>query len=46
LRPDAGDAAIAAAVARLWELNAARIGSGDPNLLPAGVVLRLPATTR
>jgi hypothetical protein len=33
--------AIAAEVARLWRLNDQRIGTGDPNLLPVGVKLRL-----
>lgn len=33
--------AIAAEVDRLWRLNSARIGTGDPSLLPAGVQLRL-----
>ena len=28
-------------VARLWELNADRIGSGDPDVLLPGTVLRL-----
>jgi hypothetical protein len=37
----AGNGAIAAEVSRLWRLNAARIGTGDPNLLYAGTELRL-----
>jgi hypothetical protein len=32
---------IAAEVGRLWRLNAARIGTGDPNLILVGTVLRL-----
>ena len=32
---------IAAEVHRLWRLNANRIGTGDPNMLPIGVKLRL-----
>jgi LysM repeat protein len=38
---DASAADMAQEVARLWALNADRIGTGDPNLLPVGVVLRL-----
>jgi outer membrane biosynthesis protein TonB len=41
LPPGAGNAAIAAEVARLWRLNASRIGTGDPNLLLAGTELKL-----
>jgi hypothetical protein len=37
----ADNAEIAAEVQRLWRLNAARIGTGDPNLLYAGTELRL-----
>lgn len=37
----AGDTEIAAEVARLWRLNAARIGTGDPDLVYVGTVLRL-----
>jgi nucleoid-associated protein YgaU len=37
----AGDAEIAAEVARLWRLNAALIGTGDPSLIRVGTVLRL-----
>jgi LysM domain len=37
----ATDAKIAVEVARLWQLNATRIGTGDPNLILAGTVLRL-----
>jgi hypothetical protein len=37
----AGNAEIAAEVARLWRLNAARIGTGDPSLILVGTVLRL-----
>jgi hypothetical protein len=41
LGPRASDAAIAREVSRLWWLNERRIGTGDPNLLIAGVELRL-----
>jgi hypothetical protein len=37
----ASDAEIAAEVSRLWHVNAARIGTGDPNLILVGTVLRL-----
>ncbi len=37
----ASDAEIAAEVSRLWHLNAARIGTGDPSLILVGTVLRL-----
>ncbi|MBA3867133.1 MAG: LysM peptidoglycan-binding domain-containing protein [Solirubrobacterales bacterium] len=37
----ASDARTAAEVARLWSLNAARIGTGDPNLIMVGTVLRV-----
>lgn len=37
----AGDTAIAAEVARLWRLNEDRIGTGDPDLIYPGTVLRL-----
>lgn len=37
----AGNAEIAAEVQRLWKLNAARIGTGDPSLLYVGTRLRL-----
>ena len=33
---------IARLVSRLWELNHARIGTGDPDMLHVGTVLRLP----
>jgi len=36
----ANDAQVAAEVQRLWQLNAARIGTGDPNLVYAGQELR------
>jgi hypothetical protein len=36
-----GVAEVEAEVARLWRLNAARIGTGDPNLIYAGTALRL-----
>jgi hypothetical protein len=35
------EAEIAAEVSRLWSLNAARIGTGDPSLILVGTVLRL-----
>ena len=38
---DASDAQIAAEVARLWSLNEAAIGTGDPSLIYAGTTLRL-----
>ena len=41
LPPGASNSEIAAEVHRLWRLNAARIGTGDPDLLPVGVKLRL-----
>jgi hypothetical protein len=42
LGPDASPAQIAATVEQLWSLNAARIGTGDPDLLMVGTELRLP----
>ena len=41
LGPNAAPAAIAHEVHRLWTLNEARIGTGDPNLLAARTILRL-----
>ncbi len=41
LPPGVGNAEIAAEVQRLWRLNADRIGTGDPNLILVGTVLRL-----
>lgn len=41
LPPHASDARLAAEVQRLWHLNAARIGTGDPSLIMVGTVLRL-----
>jgi hypothetical protein len=42
LLPSGADtAAIEGEVARLWNLNADRIGTGDPNLIYAGTTLRL-----
>jgi Tfp pilus assembly protein FimV len=41
LREDADGAAVALEVLRLWRLNATRIGTGDPDVLPVGVPLRL-----
>ena len=38
----ASDAEVAAMVQRLWELNAERIHSGDPDLIVAGEELGLP----
>jgi outer membrane biosynthesis protein TonB len=38
---DASTEAIAGKVARLWRLNQARIGTGDPNLIYPGTELRL-----
>jgi hypothetical protein len=37
----AGNEEIAQEVQRLWQLNASRIGTGNPDMLPIGVVLRL-----
>jgi hypothetical protein len=41
LSPGASTAAVALRVHRLWELNEDRIGTGDPDVLPTGVKLRL-----
>lgn len=41
LGPGAGPAQIAREVHRLWQLNADRIGTGDPDLLMVGTRLRL-----
>lgn len=41
LEADASPAAVALEVRRLWRLNEATIGTGDPNLLRVGVRLRL-----
>lgn len=41
LPPTASDEQIAAEVGRIWKLNAERIGTGDPNLIEVGTVLRL-----
>ncbi|HEX4304818.1 MAG TPA: hypothetical protein VHZ54_02170 [Solirubrobacterales bacterium] len=37
----ATNAAISAEVARLWHLNSAAIGTGDPNVILVGTILRL-----
>ena len=42
LGPRAGNARMAIEVARMWELNAGAIGTGDPDLVMAGQRLRLP----
>ncbi len=42
LRDGATDEEIAAQVKRIWAVNADRIGTGDPDVLPTGTVLRLP----
>jgi hypothetical protein len=42
LGPRAGRARIAIEVARIWDLNASAIGTGDPDLVMAGQRLRLP----
>ena len=39
--PRASTAAVTRQVHRLWKLNKGRIGTGDPNVLPTGVKLRL-----
>ena len=41
LAPNAASATIAHEVQRLWALNEERIGTGDPDLLVAGTILRL-----
>ncbi len=41
LPPSTGNAGIAQEVQRLWQLNATRIGTGDPDLLMVGTELRL-----
>lgn len=41
LLPGADDGELAGEVARLWQLNEDRIGTGDPNLIYSGTVLRL-----
>jgi hypothetical protein len=41
LGPDASPGAIALEVHRLWRLNSARVGTGDPDLLRIGVKLHL-----
>jgi hypothetical protein len=41
LGPRASTAAVTRQVHRLWKLNKGRIGTGDPNVLPTGVKLRL-----
>ena len=38
---DASNGQLAREVARLWSLNEQRIGTGDPNMLHVGTVLRL-----
>jgi nucleoid-associated protein YgaU len=42
LGPGASPARVAALVDRIWALNAARIGTGSPDLIRAGQVLSLP----
>ena len=42
LGPSASAAQVAALVDELWRLNAARIGTGNPNLIHAGQTLQLP----
>jgi len=39
--PDSSSGTVAREVRRLWRLNRERIGTGNPDLLPAGVRLRL-----
>jgi len=41
LLPGADDEEVAGEVARLWQLNEGRIGTGDPSLIYAGTELRL-----
>jgi len=38
----ATNAEVARAVQRIWDVNAAAIGTGNPDLLMAGQTLRLP----
>ncbi len=40
-RKQAGDAQVAVEVERLWQLNADRIGTGNPDLIYPGQELRL-----
>ena len=42
LGPGASTEEVARAVERLWELNAERIGSGDPNVIMSGQRLVVP----
>ena len=44
LGPGASNAEIARELARIWSLNAAAIGTGDPDLILPGQTLRLPAS--
>jgi len=39
---DASPAKVAEAVHRIWNTNADRIASGDPNMLPVGTMLQIP----
>jgi hypothetical protein len=41
LGPGGSTGAVVLQVHRLWELNKERIGTGDPDVLPVGVKLRL-----
>ena len=43
LGADAPPAAVAALVEEIWRANSASIGTGDPDLIRAGVRLILPA---
>lgn len=42
LGPDADDEQVAAAVERIWQRNAQRIGTGNPDLIYPGQTLDLP----
>lgn len=42
LGPNASSAKVAALTQELWQLNAARIGTGDPDLIRTGQQLVLP----
>jgi hypothetical protein len=42
LGPGASNEAVEHKLVRIWDLNAGRIGTGDPNLIFAGTALRLP----
>ena len=43
--PSAGNAAVERKLVAIWDLNARRIGTGDPNLIFPGTRLRLPSSS-